>query len=169
MDKKERIAASLEFAARMHEGQTRIGGEPYITHPVAVAKIVADWGFDLDFQITALFHDLLEDTCAARAEIERLGGTLVLKAVQLLTKEPGYTMEKYVTEIKENRIARTVKAADRLHNLRCAVDADVEFRKRYIRETVEWYMDLCPEIAEAAKQLAKSLPEPMEEFSFLYT
>jgi len=141
---------------------------PYIIHPVAVAEIVAAWGFGIDFQITALFHDLLEDTCATPAEIERLGGAKVLEAVKLLTKEPGYTMKIYVTEIKKNATARTVKAADRLHNLRCAVDTDIEFRQRYIRETMEWYLDLCPEILEATKQLARTLPEPMQEYPSLY-
>lgn len=168
MQKDEKYIAALEFATLKHAGQTRKGGEPYITHPVAVAEIVAGWGCGPEFQITALFHDLLEDTDASPAEIERLGGAKVLEAVKLLTKAPGYIMKKYVTEIQSNVTARTVKAADRLHNLRCAVDTDPEFRKRYICETVQWYMDLCPEIPEAVKNLARSLPEPMEEYPFLY-
>lgn len=151
------IKAALAYAESMHAGQTRIGGDPYITHPVAVSEIVSQWGFGEEYQIAALFHDLLEDTHADPAEIERIGGADVLEAVRLLTKEEGYVMADYVSGIRANPIARMVKAADRLHNLRCAICADEAFRRRYIAETRQWYMDLCPEIPQALEALEKSL------------
>ena len=166
-DVKERYEAALELASRKHAGQTRIGGDPYITHPMAAAGIVRSWGCGIDYQIAALFHDLLEDTDASEEEIEAIGGRDVLTAVRLLTKQPGYVMAEYVASIRQNPIARTVKAADRLHNLRCAVVAPTAFKRRYIIESLEWYLDFCPEIPEAVRALAESIDPPAEEFAFL--
>ncbi|MCI5752564.1 MAG: HD domain-containing protein [Oscillospiraceae bacterium] len=157
----ERYAAAYEYAARKHEGQYRKGGEPYITHPAAAAEILRSRGYNEDYQITALFHDLLEDTDAAEQEIEAIGGKDVLKAVKLLTKQKGYVMSEYVAGIKSDPMAYAVKAADRLHNLRSAVCADESFRRRYIVETLEWYMDFSPEIPEAVKKLNETLTEPL--------
>ena len=90
MEEKEKYEKALAFAQRKHEGQFRIGGEPYITHPVAVAQIVKDEGYGIDYQIAALFHDLLEDTDATESEILKFGNEEILKAVKLLTKQKGY-------------------------------------------------------------------------------
>jgi len=154
MDDRYQIA--LKFAVEKHEGQYRKGGEPYITHPVAVAEILREKGYGEEYLITALFHDLLEDTDATETEILSLGGERVLKAVKLLTKENGYDMAEYVSRIRSDEIAFAVKAADRLHNLRSAVFADDNFKRRYIAETREWYMDFCEEIAEAVIELEKT-------------
>ena len=76
------IISSLLFANEKHEGQTRIGGKPYISHPVEVAKILEEKGFtDASYIITALFHDLLEDTDATEQEISYYGGADVLATV----------------------------------------------------------------------------------------
>lgn len=166
---ENKFEQALEFAGRKHEGQTRRGGDPYITHPEAVAGIVAQWGYGMDYRITALFHDLLEDTDATPEEILRLGGGDVLQAVQLLTKEKGYVMAEYVAAIHENPIARVVKAADRLHNLRCAVCTDDDFKRRYILETIDWYMDLHPEIPRAVRDLAETMDAPIAELRLDYT
>ena len=163
MTDRQRYEKALAFAAHKHEGQYRIGGDPYITHPVAVAELVAQWGYDLTYQITALFHDLLEDTDAAAEEIEALGGPEVLAAVELLTKQKGYVMAHYIAAIRANPIARVVKAADRLHNLRCAVVADDAFKRKYIRESREWYMDFSPEIPQAVRHLEQLLKGAGEE------
>ena len=90
MDEKERYQKAEAFATEKHKGQFRIGGEPYIMHPLAVAEIVRNQGYGMDYQITALFHDLLEDTDATEEEIFDLGGARVLEAVRLLTKQEGY-------------------------------------------------------------------------------
>ena len=137
------IISSLLFAKDKHEGQTRIGGNPYISHPVAVAKILEEKGFtDANYIITALFHDLLEDTDATEQEIAYYGGAEVLTAVKVLTKNKGYKMETYIQDIKNNPIAKMVKLSDRLHNLLSAVVADQVFQKRYVKETEEFYLDL---------------------------
>ena len=168
MTARERYDKALAFARKKHEGQFRIGGEPYITHPVAVAELIREKGLGLDYQITALFHDLLEDTDASEAEILELGGSQVLEAVKLLTKEKGYSMGAYIAGIKANPMAFAVKAADRLHNLRCAVYTDNDFKRRYILESVEWYLDFSPEILTAVKALVQTLDGPLPELPFLY-
>ena len=127
----DRIQRALQFATEKHKGQKRIGGDDYITHPVAVCEIVKNLGFGEDYQIAALFHDLLEDTNATEKEILEYGNEEVLKAVKLLTKQDGFDMAEYVGGIKTNDIALKVKTADRLHNLQSALVTSVEFKKRY--------------------------------------
>lgn len=168
MTDKEKYDRALAFAAKKHSGQYRKGGEPYITHPVTVAQYVRDKGFGIDYQITALFHDLLEDTDATPEEILEYGNEEILEAVKLLTKEKGYDMAEYISKIKANPIAFQVKESDRLHNLRSAFCTDNEFKRKYILETVDWYLDFSREIKAAVKELAQSLDEPMTEMSFLY-
>ena len=77
-------------------------------------------------------------------------------------------MADYVGAIKANPIARAVKAADRLHNLRSAVVADADFKRRYILESIDWYLDFDPEISKAVKALSDSLNEPMYNLPLEY-
>ena len=65
----DKVKRAIEFATQKHKGQKRIGGNDYIYHPIAVYEMVKKQGYDEDFQITALFHDLLEDTNATEEEI----------------------------------------------------------------------------------------------------
>ena len=162
------VQLALRFAKEKHKGQKRIGGNDYITHPIAVMEIVKSQGLDENYQIAALFHDLLEDTDATEEEILEYGSTEILEAVKLLTKTKGYDMAEYIGNIKNNPIARAVKAADRLHNLQCAIVTDEEFKRKYILETVDWYMDFSDDIRKSVKKLAESLETPMAELSFLY-
>ena len=157
-DKELRLYdAALDYASRMHDGQYRTGGAPYITHPVMTAQIVMAHGGDIDAVIAALFHDLLEDTGAEEEDIESIGGSRVLRAVKLLTKPEGYIMKEYVGGILTDETAKLVKGADRLHNLRSALCCGEGFRRKYIIETKEWYMDFLPEIPEAVRALEESL------------
>ena len=156
-DEKERFAAAKEYAAKKHAGQFRAGGEPYITHPIAVAKYLEEKGYGEEYVLAALFHDLLEDTDATEAEIAALGGENVLSAVKLLTKREGLSMDEYVRNIRKNPVAFAVKGADRLHNLKCAFSCDEGFRKRYIEESLKYYSDFNPEIPAAIDELRKSL------------
>jgi (p)ppGpp synthase/HD superfamily hydrolase len=165
----DKVKRAIEFATQKHKGQKRIGGNDYISHPIAVYEMVKKQGYDEDFQITALFHDLLEDTNATEEEILFYGSRNVLTAVKLLTKEKGYDMKNYIDGIKANPIAFAVKSADRLHNLQCALVTSTEFKRKYILETVDWYLDFSKEIKIAVKTLADSLDAPILELSFLYT
>ena len=163
-----RYVAAIDFATKKHEGQVRMGGMPYIVHPIAVADIVNRWGYGADYIITAFFHDLLEDTDATDEEILELGGPAVLEAVHALTKTEGYVMADYVAGFKANEMARVVKAADRLHNLRCAVLAPEEFKRRYVLETLDWYLDLSPEIMPALRDLAATMDKTVAELQLDY-
>lgn len=154
-----RYEIALEYASKKHEGQLRIGGIPYITHPVVVAEIVREMGGDTDDVITALFHDLLEDTDATEEEILQLGNEKILHSVKLLTKQKNYVMSDYVEGIKSDRTAYLVKGADRLHNLRSAVCASPAFKRKYILETEKWYLDFMPEIPDALENLKKTLDD----------
>ena len=77
----ESYKLALEFAKAKHKGQKRIGGDDYVTHPIAVSEIVKNQGFDEIYQIAALFHDLLEDTDSTEEEILKYGNRQILEAV----------------------------------------------------------------------------------------
>ena len=166
MEQTETYKKALEFATKKHAGQVRKEGIPYVTHPIAVAEMLKEQGFGEKYQIAGLFHDLLEDTDATEEEILTLSDNEVLTAVKCLTKQDGYVMADYISAIRQNEIAFRVKAADRLHNLRCAVVASESFKKRYILESIEWYTDFSPEIPKAIKELSKTLETPMENLAF---
>ena len=112
------IKDAIEFMKEKHKGQMRDQGTPYYTHPLEVSNILKSKGFSKKYQIVGLFHDLLEDTNTTFEEIEKLTDSETAIAVKLLTKENGYIMKEYIKRISENEIAKNVKLADRLHNLR---------------------------------------------------
>lgn len=160
------LVNALQFMKSKHEGQTRIGGDEYYTHPLRVAEILQEKGFDVYVQVTGLFHDLLEDTDATDDEIKFYSGEFgksVLEAVKLLTKTKGYEMSKYIADISNNKMAKLVKLADRLHNLQCAKVASDKFKNKYIKETEEWYLKLAKDtvfekdIEDALQELKESL------------
>ena len=151
----ERYQKALEYASLKHKGQTRKEGIPYITHPIAVSEYLKQWGYNEDYMIAGLFHDLLEDTDASEEDILSLSSQEVLDAVKCLTKTPGYKMSEYIEQIKNNEMAKAVKTADRYHNLLSAIHANKVFQERYIRESEEWYLDFSPVIQEALDQLKK--------------
>lgn len=132
----------LEYIKIKHKGQKRKQGQEYFHHPVAVSLILKGKGFSEDYQIAALFHDLLEDTDATDEEIIELSSKNILEVVKLLTKEEDYIMTNYMERIKKNEISRAVKLADRIHNLMDSIFATSDFRKKYVVETEEHYYDL---------------------------
>lgn len=160
IEKSQKCKQALAFATQKHEGQTRKLGEPYITHPIAVAEMMVEKGLSEDYVIAALFHDLLEDTDATEKEISDIGGEAVLAAVKLLTKEQNYQMDSYIAKIKENPIARAVKAADRIHNLSCAHVCSEGFKLRYIKESIDYYLDFDPQVAVLVRGLIGTLENP---------
>ncbi len=132
----------IEFIKEKHKNQFRKHGTEYYTHPLSVANILKDKGFDENYQITGLFHDLLEDTDTTYDELVSISNKNIADAVVLVTKEKGYNMDDYINRIKNNHMAYMVKLADRFHNLSEAHLADKKFQDKYIKETEEYYIDL---------------------------
>lgn len=136
------LEKAIEFIKQKHAGQKRKQGTPYYTHPLAVANLLKEKGFSIEYQIAGLFHDLLEDTDATLQDIIELSNEKVAEAVRLVTKTDGYVMSEYIKNIKENEMAKMVKLADRIHNLSESPNASKEFQDKYIKETKEWFIDL---------------------------
>lgn len=156
--------AALEYATKMHKGQCRKDGSEYILHPIEVSKILKEKNYNVEYQITALFHDLLEDTKATEEEILKLSNMKVLEAVKLLTKKKeNNDMIEYITNITKNKMAFEVKLADRFHNLRSAIVCDNKFKTKYINDTTTYFYpvikgsDFSNEIKEATERLIYSL------------
>ena len=165
MKSKITYSAALKFATEKHRGQIRKEGIEYITHPVAVAELLKKLGYDIEYQITGLFHDLLEDTDVTDQEILSLSNDDVLKAVKLLTKYKGYIMDDYINNLKNNRIACVVKLADRLHNLISAGVADEKFIRKYIKDTEDYYIQLSTgtEFEDDIKKVVEKLKIKLKE------
>ena len=130
---------ALQLAAKKHAGQLRRDGTPYIWHPIAVAGLLREAGFNEKHQITGLFHDLLEDTDATGDEIAAFGAD-ILEAVKCLTKESGIDEVNYVERILKNEMAATVKAADRIHNLLDAIHGAGATHAEEARSFLGWYL-----------------------------
>lgn len=157
------LLEAVYFISEKHKSQKRMGGAPYVNHPIAVARILKRKNFPLPYILAGLFHDLLEDTDATEDEILSLSNEEVLKAVKLCTKENGYCEDEYFRRIKQNDMVRMVKLADRLYNLKSAMVASKKFRKRYIENTKKFYLDMAEgtifevDIVQALKELEKTL------------
>lgn len=138
MTKEINFSDALIFATKKHKNQIRKDGTPYILHPIRVAMDLKDYG--LEYQIAALFHDLLEDTDATEEDILKYSNNNVLEAVKLVTKPNGkYNSKKYIENILKNPISKAVKMADRIDNLRDSCFANIDFQGRYILNTKTYY------------------------------
>lgn len=132
-----------KIATQKHKGQKRKQGTPAILHPIGVAEMLKDKGFSQEYQIAGLLHDTIEDNEETTyEEILNLTNLEIATAVNLVTKEENYDEQDYHDRIMKNDMARMLKLADRLYNLRDAVNADIEFQKKYIKETMQWYVDM---------------------------
>ena len=149
-----KILDAFAFAAEAHKDQFRQSGEPYVTHPLAVAEIVADMELDCDSICSALLHDTVEDTSATPEEISQRFGAHVAEIVDGLTKldKIPYSSkeEQEVENLRKMLLAMSkdirvilIKLADRLHNIR-TLDAKPDIKRR---ETALETMDVYSPIA----------------------
>ena len=116
MNKEEKLAKAIAFAAEKHANQKRKDGTPYIFHPLAVAELLKRYDYDIDYQVAGVLHDVLEDTDATDEEVKAFGDD-VYEAVKLVTRPKGADEAEYVKNILGNRMAAAVKNADKVHNV----------------------------------------------------
>ncbi len=145
-----RVEEAYQFSDAAHQGQFRKSGHPYISHPLAVAEIVADWQLDAQAVIAALLHDVMEDTEVSKGEITQRFGKPVAELVDGVSKLDRIEFQSQQDAQAENfrkmllAMARDVrviliKLADRLHNMRTLQAVDWQKRRRVARETLEIY------------------------------
>ncbi len=170
----DKIRLAYDFAKEKHEGQTRASGEPYYTHPVAVADILADMRLDTATVATAILHDTLEDTSATFEELSKKFGEEVatlVNGVSKLTRIESQTVEgkqaenfrKLVLAMSEDIRVLLVKLADRLHNMRTLHHFNRPDKQRRIaRETIEIYAPLAERIG------LHKIKEELEDLSFSF-
>jgi guanosine-3',5'-bis(diphosphate) 3'-pyrophosphohydrolase len=144
------IIDAYELSARAHEGQQRLSGHAYITHPVAVATILADMRLDAGTIKAALLHDVLEDTSCSLQDIQAKFGDDVAALVDGVSKldklnfhsaaeaQAESFRKMLLAMIKDLRVI-LVKLADRMHNMRTIDSLPIEKRRRIAKETLEIY------------------------------
>jgi GTP pyrophosphokinase len=165
------IRRAWAFGEKMHEGQLRRSGEPYFTHPVAVARLLAEQQMDDATIVTALLHDTVEDTKASHAQIEREFGPEVAELVEGVTNLTKMQIRSDETRQAENfrklfmatsRDLRVtlVKLADRLHNMRTIKSMPPEKQAQKARETMDIYAPL------AGRMGMQWMREELEDLSF---
>lgn len=146
----EQVLKAYEFGALAHDGQTRMSGEPYISHPVAVAKMLADMHLDPQTIIAAILHDVVEDTGTPVSELEEQFGSEVAALVDGVSKldqmEFTSRAEAHAESFRKMMLAMIedirvilVKLADRLHNMETLDAMPREKQARIARETLEIY------------------------------
>ena len=144
------IKQAFHFADAAHLGQYRHSGEPYITHPVAVAELCATWRLDASSIMAALMHDVIEDTGCTQADLVGKFGSKVAELVEGLTKLDKLEFQSHAEAQAESfrkmfmAMARDVrvilvKLADRTHNMRTLDAVPMEKRRRVAAETIEIY------------------------------
>ncbi|RQZ14093.1 bifunctional (p)ppGpp synthetase/guanosine-3',5'-bis(diphosphate) 3'-pyrophosphohydrolase [Burkholderia sp. Bp9031] len=144
------VKAAFHFSDEAHLGQYRQSGEPYITHPVAVAEICAGWKLDAQAVMAALLHDVMEDQGVTKSELAERFGPKVAELVDGLSKLDKMEFRSREEAQAENfrkmllAMARDVrvilvKLADRLHNMRTLGAVPMEKRRRVARETLDIY------------------------------
>ena len=159
------------YAMKAHGNQKRASGESYFSHPLEVAAILTDLKLDDATIVTALLHDVIEDTPITRAEIDQLFGPEIGRLVDGLTKirrldlvskkaEQAENFRKLLVAISSDIRVLLVKLADRVHNMRTLEHMKPETRKRISEETVDIYAPL------AARMGMEKMREELEDHAF---
>ena len=146
----KKVREAYKFADEAHLGQFRAGGEPYITHPIAVAGLCAEWKLDVQAIMAALMHDAMEDCGITKPElIERFGaptadlvdGLTKLDKLQFNTREESQaeSFRKMLLAMSRDVRVILIKLADRLHNMRTMDAMPANKRQRIAAETLDIY------------------------------
>ena len=165
------IRRAYAYGLNMHEGQFRQSGEPYFTHPVAVAAILTEQRLDDATIVTALLHDTIEDTKSTYSEVSRLFGVEVAELVDGVTKltnlQLSSTQSKQAENFRKLFMAMSkdlrvilVKLADRMHNMRTIKSMKPEKQAQKARETMEIFAPL------AGRMGMQWMREELEDLAF---
>jgi guanosine-3',5'-bis(diphosphate) 3'-pyrophosphohydrolase len=167
------VRKAYEFSEKAHIGQIRRSGEPYISHPLSVAGILAELKLDLDTIITGLLHDTVEDTSVTLEDIKKEFGESICLLVDGVTKisrmsfkntheKQGENIRKMIVAMGKDVRVILVKLCDRLHNMRTLHHMPYEKQSRIALETLEIYSPL------ASRLGINSLKIELEDLSFRY-
>ena len=163
------------YSARVHQGQTRLSGEPYLSHPLEVAAIVADLKLDVESVTAALLHDVIEDTRATREDIEEMFGERVAHIVSGVTKLSKLTfstkaahqaesLRKMILAMADDLRVILIKLTDRLHNMRTLkYHTNPEKQKAIAQETLDIYVPI------AGRLGIYWIKQELEDMAFSYT
>ena len=178
MKQSPKLKQAIDIATKAHEGQLRKTGEPYIIHPLAVMKILQEWGMDEDTVIAGVLHDTVEDTELTLKEIEDTFGKDVAFLVNGVTKlgkarKGMRDLDDYLPETSSNLLklliatgqdvrVLIIKLADRLHNLRTLSAMPPQKQQKIARESLEVFAPLADRL-----QMGHVRVE-IEETSFYY-
>ena len=172
---QKKVLEAFKFADEAHLGQFRASGEPYITHPIAVAGLCADWKLDVQAIMAALMHDTIEDQGVTKsALIERFGaptaelvdGLTKLDKLHFSTREQGQaeSFRKMLLAMARDVRVILIKLADRLHNMRTMHAMAADKRQRIARETLDIYAPIAHRLG--LNQIYRELQEL--SFEYLY-
>lgn len=151
--KVKRVRVAYRYAEKLHSGQKRQSGDPYISHPLAVASILADMEVDASSLIAAILHDAIEDTKANKQNIQQHFGKTVarlvdgvsnLDRIDHLPRKEAQRLnfhKMFIASADDIRVV-IIKLADRLHNMRTINALTREAQKRIARETLDWYVPI---------------------------
>src|ERR1035437_9441609 len=172
-DDLELLRRAYDFAAEQHKTQTRLSGEPYLSHPVEVAHLLADMKLDVTSLCAALLHDVVEDTKIPIEKISENFGAEVARLVEGVTKISRLDLlapeDRQAENVRKMLLAMVndvrvvmVKLADRLHNMRTLEYLDLASQQRIARETLDIY-------APVANRLGMGLIRgELEDLAFRY-
>ena len=169
----DHILKAYKYSKKAHEGQNRKSGEPYITHPLSVAGILVDLGMDQDSIITALLHDVVEDTPVSLKDVEKEFGSNIAFLLDGVTKisrmkfrntyhKQSENIRKMIVAMGRDVRVILVKLADRLHNLRTLQYMPEDRQIAIANETLEVYAPL------ASRLGMNEIKVEMEDLSFKF-
>jgi guanosine-3',5'-bis(diphosphate) 3'-pyrophosphohydrolase len=162
------------YSARVHDGQVRLSGEPYLSHPLEVASILADMKLDVISVASGLLHDVIEDTHATPEEINDMFGGEITHIVSGVTKlsilpfssssqaRQAESIRKMILAMADDIRVILIKLADRLHNMRTLKFHSEEKRKKIAQETIDIYAPI------ASRLGIYWIKEELEDTSFMY-
>ena len=172
-DEEDMLSRAFAFASKVHKGQLRKSGEPFVAHPIEVSIILADLRMDVETLTAALLHDTIEDTDTTDEQITEMFGERVTQLVEGVTKitrieveslsdEQAATIRKMFVAMNQDIRVVVIKLADRLHNMRTLSSLREDRRIFKARETLEIYAPIAHRLG------INSIKWELEDLSFYY-